>query len=157
VDGARTRDVIELTPLAPSTDEASTKPVPQPSRPAPAASTPRFATRLSTPRVVAVSSLALAGAAFVTGTVGAVGRVISVNEYNDNRRCDVAGSPRSVQCAGVATNVDRFTTVMAAGYITAAVSGVAGGILALVFPRDVRVDVGGTASGGVMVWARGNF
>jgi hypothetical protein len=158
--GARLREkiVLEAAPVPPAIGPETTSP----GAVLDARSTPPVAplpgsTRSSLTSIVALSALGVAGAAFVAGTVGAVERVVSLNEYNDDSRCDYGGVARSVRCAGTAADVDRFTTVMTVGYVTAAVAALTGGVLAFAFPRKVRVDVAEAGRGGWALWARGEF
>ena len=111
----------------------------------------------SVPRVLALSALGLAGAAFVTGTVGAIERTSALNTYNNNVQCDYGGVPRSVRCAGAASDFDKFTAVMTVGYVTAAVAALTGGVLALTLPRGVRVDASESGKTGLMLSVRGDF
>jgi hypothetical protein len=92
-------------------------------------------------RVLAFSLLAAAGSSLLVGTAGAIERQRAVDLYNDDSRCFYGGVPRSVRCAGVATDESRFMTVMTAGFVTASISAIAGSILALTAPRGLRVDV----------------
>jgi hypothetical protein len=98
--------------------------------------------RAQVQRVLAFSLLAAASSSLLLGIAGAIERQRAVDIYNDDSRCFYGGMPRSVRCAGVATDESRFTTVMTTGFVTAAISGIAGSIFALTVPPELRVDVG---------------
>ncbi len=156
--GARSRETIALAEAPPARSPSAIV-VPSPagaSRPMPAAA-PDMHTQMSVPRILAFTSFALAGAAVAIGTVGAVERTVRRNEYNDNRRCDQGGVPRSVQCAGVADEFARFTTVMTSGYVTAGAAALMGGVLAFAFPGQVRIEAAPRGTAGWMVGAEGEF
>ena len=92
--------------------------------------------------MLAFSLLTAASSSLLVGIAGAIERQRAVDVYNDDSRCFYGGVPRSVRCAGVATDESRFMTVMTAGFVTASISAIAGSILALTAPRALRVDVG---------------
>jgi hypothetical protein len=109
-------------------------------------------------RVLAFSALAAAGSALLVGGAAATVREVDVGRYNDNSQCFYGNEPRAMRCAGVAADVNRYTTIMVAGFAASAVAGVLGQVLLLTAPRgNVRVEVSSTGRDGPAVWVTGRF
>jgi hypothetical protein len=161
--GARSRETLALAETSPPTPppSAGEPPAPPPDRtpiPSPAVvpEAPRPGAPMSVPRILAVASFGLAGVGLVVGTVGAIGRGVSLAKYN-GKSCDSGGVPRSVQCAGVANDFAHYSTAMTVGYVTAGAAALTGGVLMFAFPGQARVGVAAEGPGGFVVSAQGDF
>jgi tetratricopeptide (TPR) repeat protein len=158
--GAHLHDSVVLVetppPAAAEPPDRSTEPVSSSPGTLVSTHTRRETPRWGVQRVLAISSLAAAGSAFLLGTVGAIERQTAASTYDD-ARCFYGSLPRNVRCAGVAADVNRFTTVMAAGYATAGAAAIVGTILALTAPLDLRVDVSKTPRERMMLCVTRHF
>jgi hypothetical protein len=161
--GAHLHETIALSP-APPPPPAAVESTAAPATPPPPLllanptnDADRSSGRISLPRTLAIASFAIAGGAAIVGTVGAIKRTVDLSEYDNNSFCDYNGVPRSVRCAGVASDFSHSTTIMTAGYATAGVAAVAGGLLAFAFPGRTRVEVAPQGQSGFLIGAAGEF
>ena len=107
-------------------------------------------------RSLVISFVAGAGAAFALGTVAAIKREGLAQTYNDDSKCHFGGVSRAARCGDVAADADRYATIMAVGYASAAALAIVGTVIAITTPA-VQIEVGAASRSGAMFRLQRSF